>query len=131
MFMKTLLSVALFLASFGVHAQNSKLIAVMSISNSCAVTSSNLNRIEAEVKSQYSAQEVQWMVLDLSTEQSRQADLKILKENRLGLLDKNTKTGIISLYDATTKRPITQLQFTKTTPELIAAFQKALSLVKP
>jgi len=129
MFMKTLLSIALLLASFGVQAQNAKLSAVLSISNSCELTSAHLNRIETELKSQFSAQEVQWFVLDLSTEQSRQVGLKTLKENRLGMLDKNTRTGMISPYDGNTKRPITQLSFTKTTPELKAYFEKALTTV--
>lgn len=130
--MKTLLSLVLVLSSFAIQAQNATLIAVINTSNTCTVTSANLNRIETELKSQYNAQQVQWVVNDLSTEATRAASKQVLTETRLfSALKNDTETGIISIFHGNSKRPLTRVSMSKTTAELQADFQKAFSLVQP
>lgn len=127
--MKTLKLVLLFFAmslvTNKIIAQTEPtVIAVITKAKWCSTCVKNGDRVATEVLSKVDNSKVRILVNDLSDKTTKEVSKETLKSEGLENL-KLKATGIITFVDATTKKEISSISVSKSSEEIVTAFEKA------
>lgn len=126
---KIMIAASLLLAATGLYAQSkSKVIAVVNQAAWCHVCQENGARVMTEVLASYKTPLVTIAANDLTNEKTKEASKAELQKLGVYQLVANEKgTGQIILIDRKSKKVVNRISVAKSSADLKAAFNQALS----
>jgi hypothetical protein len=116
----------IFFGSTALAQSNAKVIAVVNHASWCPACVGNGERAQAVFTENNKDNAIQFVVNDLSTDETKQKSAYELE--KLGLseaMEAHKRTGIAYFFDAETKELINQVSVAKTNDEIVAALQTA------
>jgi predicted Fe-Mo cluster-binding NifX family protein len=126
---KTIFASVVFIALVSVTAfagTGSKVIAVVNHASWCPACQSNGERAHTAFMENNKDGAIQFIVNDLSTDESKAKSAEELKKNGLDIvMAKNNGTGVAYFFDAETKKLINQISVAKPDQELAEALATA------